>query len=502
MVVVGLVATVALSLVAGYYSVAEPVIALGVVLGAVGLAIGSAKLEYGLYLLLAYAPFATYIKRLFYIAFPESIVPATNNLVTLVPELALYGLVGHFLFGVVAGTPGSRLHWLTRSWLDRCVLIALLWSILEMLNPGSTLAHSLYGFRSGYQYLFVYFVVAYVANRVGVQRAVLTIFLVTGIAVTAYAAWQQVHGYYEYEALWLAQAGGEPVAGERVETAPGEIRPFSTMGATSSVGGYMAMATILTVAWLRHSSGRLRLALLFVLPLMIGGLLLSTVKSGIIGTGVGLAIVLPFTGRRPRAVNCLVSLALLVACSFAAAPFFEYLSETTSTEIMKQQFLWMAHPFDAPTYEARVLGTAIRVEFIKQHLLGVGTGASEDFDFAGIRSMYMTDQLSDLASENTWVTWLAEQGIVGVAALAAVMVMGFVTGLRIMYRAREPDDLVAGVVAMGITVSMSIISWASSPLMSREPSIIFWAALGLASAVDRRLSGELVEESLAVRQPE
>jgi hypothetical protein len=355
----------------------------------------------------------------------------------------------------------------------------------ELANPNALgLTASLAGVRAWLIWIPVFFITYdYLQSRDDLER-LWQVATVVSVVAAIYGIVQYFTGFehlyrlsreFEYYAK-MAYASGE---GHRV------LRVFSTMvhpGAFGSAMGFMALvASGLAFSARSHAW---RVASLVCVPVMGVALFLSGSRAGMVGTGLGL-LVLIVLSKRPAL--------LLVAGALLVGGFWQStrLTETGLTSRV-QTLSW-----------GYVSGRSMQpleygLEIATEHPLGVGVSSSVGVARMQRETATPQDHTPRLFIENDLGRALAELGV-GALLYVALLAAAGAGAIAAQLRLRAPGNATLAAALVGGAVSIAATLAVGSALYIAPGAIYFW--LAIASVMRLPALEKRESEAAAASQP-
>lgn len=355
-----------------------------------------------------------------------------------IPEgIVMDGLLLLTLILVLFRSRDRTIDWTgTRNLLTLFSGIWLIYCILLVFNPATTLADWAAGVRGLALYLFVFpLLTATLFNQYKYLKIFLFVWSVLTLLAVAKALAQKYIGFDSAEKYWLYVTGGS-----RTHIIFSGIRYFSFFTDAASFGCSMGMSMVvfsITALYIRSKS--LRFYYIAVALLAGYGMMIS---------GTRAAIVLPFVGYAffillSKQWKIIIPSIVLIICVFV---FFKYTYiGQGNTEIRRMRTAFNVTQ-DA-SFQVRKANQAKMRVFMKDQPLGIGIGKAKRAEPG--------DHMYQLPTDTSLVYVWVETGIVGLALFLLLFLITFVKGsYDIWFRIRNKQlrgilcALLAGVAGM------------------------------------------------------
>ncbi len=289
-------------------------------------------------------------------------------------------------------------------------------------------------------------------------KPVLAAIVIVGLAISVHSIWQYVTGQFTELGSFL--------------TAQGELeeRIASTFSHPNQLGGFLAIMVATGAGLIRVFDGRpARAACLALVVLALVAAVLTFSRGTLIAIG---ALALLYAGTRrawPAIVVTLLALVLLAPSAWQDR--LAGIGDTENPEIATRLDLW---------------GAGLQM-FADQPVTGVGLnsyGASyveierTGRTFLGLGSPFDVPE----NAHNLYVNTLAEQGLLGMAALLALMI----AASRLSFSLRGSGDVRAraiGTTLLGVLTVIFVQNLFDLTLFDPKTSVFVWTMLGVGAAV-------------------
>jgi putative inorganic carbon (HCO3(-)) transporter len=306
------------AIVGGYvtgHQLVNPILMITAILYTIGALVASSNLGQGLQIYLLILPFSYILKRLLFVW--SDVPQAEWFIASVLPDVILATLALHLLYRIWIEHDTQSLP---RRAIDPLLWVFILWTVLEVANPGKSLSLGIAGFKKSAFYILMYFLgIAVVQSVPRIFEKVTRITLIAGVAVALYGLWQFVFGLSWFELRWLdsgvsilnIETSGLETGGGHLFVG-GAIRPFSTLAGPVSLADYLAFASLLGIARYSARPRTNRWAEALLVLFLLGVLLLTRVRTGILVFLLGLAFFRALLSKKWQARRGLVAAALVL----------------------------------------------------------------------------------------------------------------------------------------------------------------------------------------------
>ena len=365
--------------------------------------------------------------------------------------------------------------------------------LAEVFNP--KLASVTLGVRGGRLYLepiLLFFVGAEVARRPELRRRVVTVILLAGGVVVAYALKQGITGFDLKESIYLRRT---------FNIALKEHRVMGTMNGATVLGHYLALVLLLIAARIMHGLGN---AWLRVLEIAVAGAccygMLLTGQRGVMLAGAAGAVVVTCVGLARSSTKgwaAVVGQGLVVVLFLAVV-----LAITTPIQDRRQAAKPHQSAFEAARLKFALLkegrpesSVQGRLNLLSQirtvaDVAPFGVGAGFNLTINPGRSTRATllgtsgygssaTTLQPQAGDNYYYILMSELGWPGLALFIAISLFAITTAVRVALRHPDRDKAMIALAAAGFFVFVVLDAFTVDVMSSAQVATYFWLLLGM-----------------------
>jgi len=443
----------------------------------------------GFYVALFILPFIELAKRLLFLG--DGVSQTQYLAVKVVPDvIILVALISYVHRDLVR----RRLP-LAPTVIDKLVLCFLLWNLLEIGNPNSTLLVGLGGFDYTGVPVALYFLARSMIRNVNDLERVSLLVVSTGVIASLYGLKQELFGLAPFEVRWL-NSGLTSLGFSYIESA-GLLRAFSTFASHKEFGFYLA-AAIGFALFLRPRYP----IVVFAIPVLLAGLTVTWARDAW-SDGLGmLFILILFRLRMTAVLRSMVFLALYT--SPILVPLF---GPSVMTILSDAQ----GSTADQIAQAATVSGTFIaRIDTWREALahpwaflspIGNGIGTT----FVGSR---INDQFQFAIIPHNGVLSMSYE--IGSLGAILFLVLWGIAWLRISTAAVATERRIAGPLSICLAIQFGILvpdMLINDSFILRPAAVFFWLTLAAAvslsnapamTAIDRDGDVALPTESVQI----
>lgn len=390
-------------------------------------------------------------------------VPSPLTLGAGVSDLAFaFGLAGLLLHD-----RGQRLRALWQAMITPERVVVLLLGTWLVLSLPQALQGDLSGSLGGLR-LFQFYVIAVLAGALLTtrlsERRLAQVILWLGGAVAAYAALRAVIGPSDAERAFTFDRSGQARLGTVARDTGTFSSPFGLVSFIAPLGAF-ALATA-------YLDRRLRGLAIGVFALVSVGIIGSYVRFGFIAVVLGAAffVFVLLAGRGTNRRTKLLSVGLIAAILLAG--FAATLAAGTVSNTAKERAEALTNPFSDPSAKVRFRRWDYASEYIVKHPLGAGLGAV-DPDERRVPGEAPT------FTDNSYLTVLVEQGVVGLLFIVGILGACFFTARRLARAGPTQHPL--GVAALTGFVAFLALCF-SAEYLEQPGKALAWTMLGIAVA--------------------
>jgi hypothetical protein len=477
---------------AGAYAVTKTstavLIVLGLLLAALFGVIILGRWYLGAVIVLIYAPFEDYFRRVIYFG---KQVPHLDP-VHLVQEFMLFSVVaGILLQEVVRRRDKAATTRLRPSLLTVLIVFYLCYVFVQVFNPlnGNVLIGA-QGFIDLGFYVLWFFVIQRIIRDPRQLRALLVISLCCAVVVALYGIYQHLHGLSQFDAFELHRL--EILIGKQSATTflyyGTEVRAFSTLGTYTACAAYLSINVLIaTYLLLRSGSRWVRWLALAAMPIMAFCLLYTYSRTNWLGATAGVLLLVTLMRRwAPQRKAMLLAFLLL-----AGVALYGVLGQIGQSSLavgnpVLQRFAQLTNGQGQTSVRERVSELGYIFSFVNHNPLGAGTGAN----IPGTAGSTGEAKVANVRNDSYYPLLLFEIGYPGLLLFLAIALGIVATGLRQLERVRTRE--VHGLGALMLTiVCMLLATSLGEPYLNMAPiPTYFWLAAGVAVsllALDRRV---------------
>jgi hypothetical protein len=441
--------------------------------------------QLGLWGLFIVLPFIYFLKRLEFFIYRD---PSSefNNPVSILPEIIIFVLL--VSIGLRALTPSCKLKFF-RSSLTWSILAFLGICLLQIVNPSSSPAIGLYGFRASGYYTLAFFLGQYLLRSQKDIYRFMILSLSLSVLVAAYGLWQQFVAVPPWDRAWVLEFIPEQpfswLAG--YEFSWEELRKFSLLKTSVSTALFYVF-NILFCVTLYQWRRRLRFVLL-TFALMIA-LIFTYVRGAWLALAAGLVIVFGLwllrntTSKRKTAVVSVILVVVVLGGLF-------YLGLRLSTPLMAnlgnglgRRLASLADPFSTPEIRVRLRMWGRAWDLVRLNPLGIGIGAT-----GGVGERFAGFGVVD----NLYLKLSVELGWIGLLLFGVVIWQAMRHAWRVYVWSENRFHRLIAVSVMGLICVVLVDGIVAPTLEYGIAAIYFWFWLGVLD----RISGELRPRSRA-----
>lgn len=438
-----------------------------------------------------------------YIAIAAAVAAALIALLLKRPEMALVGLVlaspfGLFYIGAAQlitvlgiGVIGVMIasRWaadqqpIPRNALTGAAAFWILTVILSVLFSPYVTDTALFGTWLVVSALLAVAVTGIVEDRARL-KPVLAAWLVSAIVITL--AGQFIKPPVAVDAEASAEYGGAVITG----------RATSVFGQPNEYGTYCMILGLVALACVFRARGWLRWLAILTTVCACYGLIQSYSRGAWIGFVVGV-VVLSIIENRARWPVLLVGGAVIVAFLGVAAT----VPNASTVQLVSERVGSILNPADNPDDDRPAIMAEAFRQFAAHPVLGVGPNG---FPLEGATSRSLEATVGGVHAHNVVLTVAAEQGILGLIAMAVIAAALLVNALPVLpvvvRRLKDaPDsgqDWVAGVLTGTIAAlsGMMIEGMVDAPLRNALMRTTLWFTVGLGMSAALILRGDSVDQ--------
>lgn len=278
-------------------------------------------------------------------------------------------------------------------------------------------------------------------------------------------------------AFSIGQSVGLPIRG-LISTQVWDSRAFGPFFNSNYLGFFVSQSFLLALGWAGVSRGFGRIALAGIALIAAVALVATFSRGSLIGTAIGI-VVLSWTRSRRLALSLIVLLVVVVTLLYPT--FLDARLDVTFGDNSLEAF---ADQSRSEQWRVDTIDAGLGL-FARQPVFGVGFGS-----FQFLSPWYVGDSPVTYAHD-WWVSILAEQGIVGSVAFAAIVVW-LVIAIR---RARHP---LRG-TALALISAYAISSFFIDSVTALNISIVAWLTIAAVLAPGLRSSEPQVERGSGIK---
>ncbi len=317
---------------------------------------------------------------------------------------------------------------------------------------------------------FFLFIVAWCGSRERIERVAHTLLLST-LVTAAFALLQSIAGGYTFFWYYLYPAGSD--------TFPWDSRATSFFDYPNDLASYLNLVLPFALAcYAVHGSRRKSLgACTFAMG--TAALFCTQSRGGLLGFGCMLLAGIHFLVEKLRTrvlIVCAMALLAMIFYLGAAAPGAEHLGWSDLSSGATRLYLW---------------DVALQL-FVGSPVHGVGWG-----NFQVMYRSYLDESLvaeSQLGVHNTYLSLLAETGILGFLSFLALLFLGFRQACRHLRASPDAFGRSLGFAVAGAIVALFVQGFVEFQIAFTQFGVLFWTLLALLTA-----SARLQAESFAGR---
>lgn len=430
------------------------------------------KPYWGMWALFAVLPWIYFAKRFEFWIYRD-LSSEFNNPVSLIPELIILTL----LIGVGLDSVRHGRIRLRKDMLSLIIFGWMMFTLLQVLNPRSSLSVGLYGFRTFGFYILVYFLTAMIIRTPSRAVGLLRFMTLIAVVVAAYGIVQQVTGVPEWDRVWFESRFPDSplswIAGYKLDSWL-ELRKFSTLQAPAATSGFYVITLILAFT-LYYVNRKLRW--LLAAGIIGIGLALTYVRAGWLSAGLGILLLITLQrvdsrGLTNRKLFKTRVLLLMGIGLFVVFLLFNLSSPLTSALPwgIERRISSLVNPLDAGSMVARFRMWDEAFTVFRANPLGIGTGAT-----GGASYRFGTATTVD----SMFLKVMVEQGVIGITLFILFCIILLKTAWQTYRRAdiRNQRILLCGIFS--IIVATIVNSTVAPTLEYSVVAIHFWFLVGL-----------------------
>jgi len=442
--------------------------------------IGLKDMRKGITLFLILSFFCGLLNRISY-----NFSPVDFNFLYALPEFTLFGLG---VIAVVQHVQKNGFRFQT-SLLDRIIILLIIWSFLQALNPDQNLEISLYGIRFRIVPIFLYFLARVYVQEFQHFINFYKLLVILVILTAAYGIFQSLAGLPNYEFVWikafpdiLAQQQATMGGGQGGWYNDGVLRFFSTFSGGNEFNYVMAFCFVFLVGS-NPIKGEIRwqIARWIGISLILFVILLTRERTPLVMILLGV-FVLFFLRIRPFLATFLIILiviGIIIGLAFFIQANKDFTIRLLGGNLAAIRLVELTDPFQADTVVWRVdVKWLPALQMMEQNPFGYGLGAT--------RYSRVTRNGSQLvAPHNTFLEFGLEVGYLGlflfICTLAEFIRRAFKLkriSRPIRYMKSMPDTLIA------VLVSAIACAFVSTVLLDTA-GLMVWLFIGLVPVMHR-----------------
>lgn len=418
----------------------------------------------GFYVYLFILPFSYFLKRLLFLS-PE-VTQVEWFIATALPDTVLVCALCNLIV--------ARRHRFPRSATNLPVLLFLIWSILEIFNPNTSITIGISGFKKTAFYVAMYYLAAAVSLRDGkVVDRVASITVLCAIVAAGYGFVQSIFGLAAFEMAQI-NSGLTSLTADSIAIlyAEGVLRPFSIFSGPWVLGDYLVIGFMFNVfAYMKGKVGRGKFLLI---ALWLGlGIFVSLSRSSYLMLLLALALLYVFSAKSKRRLVQRLVLVSMVAglILLAIALLWQRVPGGIPTAIFAMYNLfgrigqWRSLLSDPATFS----------------LIGMGIGSEQASFYFGKTIVAETHSFL--------LTLLSELGVIGVGLFLWAVFVLVRNAIGGMARVRSGGDRLSVNVVLCILLSMIAAKTAAGGLwgMNMHDNYL-WLLCGLLAAISTRIT--------------
>lgn len=414
----------------------------------------------GVYLLFIIMPLIPFFRRLYYLQYSR---PAADPLIIIGDILIVFITAGlYFEFRKQKEENNNYLK------LNSWILVYFVYLILRIFFfnilplPEAVMKFRFYG-----PAVILFFVGVLFGKKISMLKNIWSITIVLSVAAALYGISQLLFGYTDFEKLWFSSISFSTLF------IKGIARPFSFFQSPAAFADYMLLGIISVVIIFGMAEKRKPYHLLGLVPLFIGALLITSVRSNWIGAIVIIFLwVLITRFRTLKQRYWLLQVFFLLFFLFQFVEVYltngnnlSFLSEVVNGKtnkeyfnlLVKQRVSALSNPFDEHSFVSRLALWKIIISSTADPVmafLGRGVGG--------------------LAADSLYFTYLAEFGYPGLIFIIIVTVIFIVNGFYVIDK--STNSSVVG-IARGITImniAFGIINITGTHIHGFPGDIYYW----------------------------
>jgi O-antigen ligase len=305
---------------------------------------------------------------------------------------------------------------------------------------------------------FFLFIMAWCNSRERVKR-VAQILLISTLVTAAFALIQSAAGGYTFLWHFLYPEGSD--------TFPWDSRATSFFDYPNDLASYLNLILPLALACSAVRGSKWKSLGGCTLMMGTAALFCTESRGGMLGFGCMLLAAIHFLVEKWRTrvllVSAMASLALIFYLG-AAAPGAEHLGWSDLSSGATRLYLWAA---------------ALQL-FLGSPLHGVGWG-----NFQVLYRAYLDESMvgeSQLGVHSTYLSLLAETGVLGFLSFLTLLVVGFREACRRLRGSRDPFDRSLGFAVAGAIAALVVQGFVEFQIAFTQFGVLFWTLLALLAA--------------------
>jgi hypothetical protein len=434
----------------------------------------------GIYTAFIISPFIPFVRRLYYLVYGRPGMDPLIMVADIIVVVVFVGLFFEFRERLKENEQGGYLKLLA-------FYLAYLIVRTFFLNgiPVAEAAAKLKFYAPG---VLLYFIGWIYAHRFYDLKRLWGLTIVIGAVACLYGYKQLYFGYSAAEKIWFSSISFTSLF------IKGVARPFSFFQSPAVFADYCMLAIIAALMFMSWNTMRARFLLMFALPVLFYGVLITSVRSNWIGAVSVFFFWFVFLNIKKTGNRVIVL--LIVVAVFFSYQFVEDVIKTGSAEKDTAPFTGLGGGGAGGSVDLLVISrTGAITNPFQEHSL---VSRMELWRYIFTTSFSLENALFGrglgvLNADSLYFTYLAEFGYPGLAFIVFIIIVFIAHGVRAIgtVRDRRAIILVKGIVVMDM--ALAVMSFTGTHIHSFPGDMYFWFFNGVLMNIvscDKSLSGE------------
>ncbi len=411
------------------------------------------NIEFGLYMVLAYATTVIFIKRLM------------PNLDSNQMGVVLDGLICLMALRLLLDLLRTRRWGAFTSPLTLPVIALAIYLILQVFNPSAPgLKFGIYGTRDTLRFLGFFLVLFYMRGRPQIKRF-MQVFLGLMVLDAGYGIWQHHHGLLYQEHQWLIESKAY-----RTHVLQGYVRVFGTVGDAATFGFINITAALMLIGLALTSKGWRLWALMGLTLPCLYAMVLSYSRGPMVAVAAGVGVMLLVSRNWKLAMACVVAGGLGMGA----------LALNGDTRLF-DRLMTATNPVQDASFQVRMgyIDTYMPLIFERPFGGGLYTAGASGLTITGGEPILGTT--IGIPTDNLYFKYGLELGWIGLSLFFWFLAALWYGTMRTYLALKDPFYKAVSLGLLGVFTSYIVGAFSNDILVQKPLTEFFYMAVGLSA---------------------